>query len=483
MIYIKTNYYCILGTRTRYSWRLSKTIKFEYKGIWWLPSKPKEQVSGTLRFSPDEGAILDLIGSFKDIQDFNQILNPEVILGVSSDGKNITLYKCFETTSGVSLPGFLTSSFYASVVFVDVHFEKTEDVKFESLSIHYSHLDDWANISGFDIPRRLSDKKEFLIKYKWPESVQVTISDDLKISIVVQVDFPAISVVQKEACIKQKTFIKIEPSKAKPLEQYWNIMYHTQNFLSLGVMEPVHPLAIKGITEAHKIIVENKTYYSPISIFYKVPAISLVFKPIMPLYMLFTFKDISENFEVFLRNWFEKAEMLKPVYDLYFGTLYNPHMYLQHKFLSLVHAIESYHRRTVKNCELPEDKHQKRVTEILDVVPSNYRRWLEWKLKYSNEPPLRQRLEDILGAHSEVLDAFMGDMSSFVDKTVDTRNYLTHYDPTLKERSADGEELYRLTQKLKALLEICLLKELGFSSDSIRSLISRNIRYRHEFYI
>jgi len=39
--------------------------KFEYKGIWWLPDKPKERISGTLKFTPDEGAILDLIGSFK----------------------------------------------------------------------------------------------------------------------------------------------------------------------------------------------------------------------------------------------------------------------------------------------------------------------------------------------------------------------------------------------------------------------------------
>ena len=39
--------------------------KFEYEGIWWLPDKPEKQVSGTLRFTPNEGVILDLIGSFK----------------------------------------------------------------------------------------------------------------------------------------------------------------------------------------------------------------------------------------------------------------------------------------------------------------------------------------------------------------------------------------------------------------------------------
>ena len=71
--------------------------KFEYEGIWWLPDEPEKQVSGTLRFTPNEGAILDLIGSFKDIKEINKI-----ILGISSNGKNITLHKCFETKSNVS---------------------------------------------------------------------------------------------------------------------------------------------------------------------------------------------------------------------------------------------------------------------------------------------------------------------------------------------------------------------------------------------
>ena len=117
--------------------------KFEFKGIWWLPDKPEEQISGTLRFVAAEGAVLELIGSFKDLQDMNKILEPEIILGISSNGKNITLYKCFETKSTISFPGFQTSSFYGNVVFVGVHFQKAEEIKFNNLSIHYLHLDEW----------------------------------------------------------------------------------------------------------------------------------------------------------------------------------------------------------------------------------------------------------------------------------------------------------------------------------------------------
>ena len=77
-----------------------------------------------------------------------------------------------------------------------------------------------------------------------------------------------------------------------------------------------------------------------------------------PYDMLFTFKDISDRFEILLKNWFEKADTLGPVYDLYFGTLYNPRMYLQHQFLSLIQAIEVYHRRKFEGKYLSDDDYE-----------------------------------------------------------------------------------------------------------------------------
>jgi len=37
--------------------------EFEYKGKWWLLDKPEKRISSTLRFTPAEGAVLELIGS------------------------------------------------------------------------------------------------------------------------------------------------------------------------------------------------------------------------------------------------------------------------------------------------------------------------------------------------------------------------------------------------------------------------------------
>jgi ApeA-like protein len=39
--------------------------EFEYQRYWWLPDEPEERVPGTLKFDPEGGASLNLLGSFR----------------------------------------------------------------------------------------------------------------------------------------------------------------------------------------------------------------------------------------------------------------------------------------------------------------------------------------------------------------------------------------------------------------------------------
>ena len=457
--------------------------EFEYKGIWWLPDNPEKRISGTLRFTPNEGAILDLIGSFKDIKNINKTLEPEIVLGISSNGKNITLYKCIEKKLSISSPGFQTSLFYANFVFIGVHFQKSEDIRFKSISVHCLHLDEWVNISGFDI-KPLGEEKEIIIKYKLPESFQADIGDGLKILINIQVTGPSLAFVQKEAAIKQETEIEIETSEDKSFEDCIKVIRQIQNFLTLGITEPAYPLAITGLTEVNKEMVEGKICYPPVEIFYRLPDISKASKTLLPVDMLFTFKDISNRFESFLRTWFGKTDSLEPVYDLYFGTLYNPRMYLEHHFLSLIQAIESFHQCTCGGEYLSDEGYKAvykaLVTAIPENVGSDLKDRLKEYLKYGNEFSLRKRLKEFFDKYRKILDKFIEDEDAFIEKVVNTRNYQTHHDKELKERAVSGEDLYHLTQKLKMCLEVCLLAELGFSLEEIKDLFSRNSRYRQE---
>ena len=453
---------------------------FEHKGIWWLSDKAGEQIRGTLKFSPNEGAILDLDGAFNSHKNLEEMQNFPIILGVTVEGKEITLINCSETKCSTYTPGMKISSFYSRLVFKGIHFKKLEDIRFKNIFVHYSHLDDWVGISGFGISYGSQDNDEVVVKYKPQKPIEARV-EDYKVSIVIKNTYPTHTIVQKEASIKQTTYIKIEPPEEKPFGEYWNIMHNIKNFLSLGVRELVYPLTIEGTTEKNKhVIKDDKSFYKPVEVFYRLlddPKI----REILPFQMLFTFKDIHDRFEIFLRNWFEKAHLLKPTYNLYFGILYNPHLYLESQFLSLTQAIESYHQRIYGGRKyLSEEGYKVVYDALVEAVPEetegSLKDRLKEYLKYGNEFSLRTRLKEVVDCYGVLTTLFINDKVKFVNDVVETRNYLTHYSKDKKEPSPakNYDELFLLIHNLRIIVEICLLKEAGFSLEEIKDLFLRN---------
>ncbi len=56
------------------------------------------------------------------------------------------------------------------------------------------------------------------------------------------------------------------------------------------------------------------------------------------------------------------------------------------------------------------------------------------------------------------------------EKIKDTRNYLTHYNPSKKEKSAQGEEMWIIAMKLESLFQLNFLKLLNFNPEQITKI-------------
>jgi hypothetical protein len=450
--------------------RLKKTEigeEIRFKGIWWLPDKPKKRILGTFTLIPGEGLMLELEGVFGNIQD---ILQKEIILGTSSQGEDITLYKCLCIRGHYAPVDFgHTSTFRIGTAFIGIHFRKPDKIKFKSISIHYSYLNEWFGVPIFDTKVFTN---EVSIKCNLPKSVKIENLAGNNIYIIVKPN--TLAVLQREASIKIRAYIKIEAPKPTSFKEYSKIIRQIQNFLSLAIMKPVKPLTIDGTV----VIRRTEIQYPTIDILYQPKEIPMIPKVLPPFDMLFIYKDIQSDFKKFLTNWFEKSKSLELVFILYFSTIYNPKQYSEHLFLSLVYALESYHRTAFRNYELPNKEHIQRIKKILDSTSLKYQNWLEEKLKYSNEPSLRKRLTEIFNRYAEIITDYVKGKKGFIDKVVKTRNYLLHGDPNLKRNACKGKELAYITQFLKILLEISLLTEIGFSTQEMKNLISRNKRYR-----
>lgn len=399
-----------------------------------------------------------------------------IILGRTSDGKNITLYKWFEIKKSFSSNGFTITIIFSNIVFEGVHFNKEEDIKFNEISCNYSNLDEWAWMNGFNIKEN-KQYDEIEIKYRLPSREIAEVNKDYIVEIYPNTKMSNYNLVQKEVAIIQKVYAKVINKNLNSFEEHMKELNYVQNLISLGVGKSVVVMDLVGKTEANKEEFEGDFFYSEVKIYFCIKN-STSQRKILPPQMLFTLRDIKADFSNILKRWFERKELLEPVINLYFGTLYNSNMYLEQRFSSLIQAIESYHRRTKINTEIGTEDHEERVNSILSSVDSKYKEWLKSKLLYSNEPSLRKRLESMVKECSGLINLESSKQKkSFINKVCDTRNYFTHYDESLANRAEKGSELLNICNKLEIIIEFNLLLEIGFNKDSAYELLKK--KYIH----
>lgn len=455
---------------------------FEYSGIFWLPKEPDRHVSGVLKFDPEDRTILELIGSFKETTEFGKFGMEEIILGVASNGKLITLYKCLDY--GFQLTRFVSSKYLVNYVLFGHHFPTAESIVFKNLSVDYEHLHEWTRITGFKW--RLEDNKDGgsaqeTVSYSFPETVSASVNDT---TFSFHHNYSSGGDRIQDIILKQTTFWKIEPNHECHYQIYHEqICYHIQNFLTLAISQPVRPKRIVGKAEAAKqILQDGKVVYTDVDVLYSTGHRVKGRKIGHPHEMLFLFNDIRDHFQTCLTNWFSKAKLLGSVYDLYFGMMYNDSMYIHQEFITLAQALESYHRR-VRNGTYTDPAgfapiYDRLVGAIPEGTAKDFRDSMTSKLKYFAEYSLRRRLTELLAETADLVPKAGLNQGQVVEDIVNTRNYLTHYDESLAAKAKEGQELYELTHLMQMIMRILFMLELGIPRELVGSLLKRHAVYR-----
>lgn len=435
--------------------------KTEYKGSWWLPEKPSATITGSLRFESNGRITLELLGALTDTYASRSQSVP-LILGHSIEGETITLYGCIQSDTSYGIEGVRTSSFYIVGVLIGAHFQRPEEIVFGRFAVTFPQLEDWVGTSGVSVDP--SDRQTLVITKK-SSFVATAGVRDAKISI----GFWFTEHHGKgEVSVKYIPYISIEMTREVQLRTFLDLLYHLRNFFAFAVCHPVYPELIDGFTEVVKVTLsDGKSFCCPIKIVYSGVNWGVSHDSVNRRGMLFELGSVRGQLESLLKNWFDKIELLEPVYDMYFGTLYNSHMFLQQKFLSLIQGVESYHRRVFDGYESPPEQHKKRLQDIIKVVPDEYKNWLQNQLSDSNELSLKKRLEELVRTYS-----FLGFDAESVEKLKNARNYLTHFDEN-KKQYARADELFTLTRKLRALTESILLTELGLPRAEVEAIMKR----------
>jgi hypothetical protein len=427
-------------------------------GEWWIPSNPETKTKGILTFSQDKGANLEL-ETYVDG-------DISTMLGNISPIGNVTLLRCIPLTAPVfaKVPG-VPYRLLSQQVILGAHYEN--DIKLDSLHINFSNLFEWIHRSGIN-PDELF-KKDIVIQYHQPESISLQIAPELSIRI----DFrPSVYANNKgELRLNERAIFSLDNKEPIELNACLELMHHFRNFLCLAIQSTIFPKEIYWLNN------EGRTN---VQLMFQLDAISN--SEYDPFNNLVEFKDIEHRFGTYLKDWYLKRKNLEPICQLYFGSQYGRFVYLNLKFLSMIQALESYHRAFISNEELTKSEHEKRIAAIMETAPKIHETWLAEKLQYSNEPSLRKRIKTILEMFPKTVPAIIPDPKWFINRAVRTRNYMNHFDPVLKDEASNNTELFALTERLRVIVEMCLLKEIGFDLDEINTKITNHYSNRLKLF-
>lgn len=542
--------------------------EFVNVGKWWLPNKPEKVVPGKLSFSPENGATLELIGSFYDSQ-FEEIgqaedfipprevlpfrnantaervvpidfIKPEeiIILGLLESNEEITLYKCSGLVKNFEFAkGRPTLLFHVNYIFRKIHFQEEQDIKIKSISVQYSHLEEWIGKSGIEV--LVSEEgNRIWFSYQPPPSIHLTNINNLEVSIT----FSQIYLNPFDVCfgatyykanIEQKTYLTIENNYNEPLDKCIELLIDFRDLLSFAMSKPSFLISVTGnvdVTyqqpvqqEQGTYILKNEIQETKIIILFGLGNSEKHFgtETYRRHEMLFTFSDVEDRLGKIFKEWLKKRETYEPVFDLLMITMYTPSLYLHYHFLNAIQALEVYHANKYKGTYQDDKVYKQGIyKELLEVIENfpgkiininfwillleidelagilfadwsingisrEFRAALKGKLNFQNQVTLQTRLKEIFKDIFSLLpNDFIGsleDRTSFVSRASKTRNALTHHNKRERKKAARGRELLQLFHTLSVILQICILRELSFTDDSIKTLIARNRDYQKEW--
>lgn len=441
-------------------------LQFQYRGQWFLPTHSDDKITGTLRFDSENEAKLELIGKFKSLDTVPKSV--VLIQGIATNGLLITLYKCFCLSIKDGLNGNYESDWSISVVLTGAHFDKKDDMEFNKASASLVNLAQWLDVSGFSKITVNTSQSEFDIKYKLPELINFSLKDGVSMGFEFFMSWPRFEWSKLNFQQTSRFFIE-DKQTALPLDEILEYMASFADFLTFATFQPTSFQTFYVETQKLVFPESKNNTPMPIKVFF-VNRVPLLKNFGQPHFFLFRFKDINLQM---LQKWFVEKDILQPVVDLLGDYLCYPNKFNEGVFLRIAQAVETFHRRKRGGSDLTEAEHQQRLLTVLEAIPEEHREFVEGKLKNSNEPYLRKRLEALLGEfNTPVLNKVIPEIKAFCQKVVDKRNYYTHYDKRIQPLTSDRSLLFSLTEKLKLLLVYCLLCEIGFLKEQVDGQVS-----------
>lgn len=147
-----------------------------HAGYWWLPNHQNKMITGTLYIEEDGNTYLETIGLLDE--DFIHKTYYDVIWGMTSNAKPVSLFRCGLSVSRNTACFFSTGKYSASVVAVGKHISSLNETDNYNVCVDIEELNYWHRPSLIHLDNQFDH-----VDFDDEQSIDVSISDTTKLKI------------------------------------------------------------------------------------------------------------------------------------------------------------------------------------------------------------------------------------------------------------------------------------------------------------
>ncbi|MHC4618373.1 MAG: ApeA N-terminal domain 1-containing protein [Planctomycetota bacterium] len=447
---------------------------FETMGHWWLPGSENKH-SGTLRYNPQESILeLKVISDLLPLQSgpIPTHRNIKMVHGLTVGGQYMTLLNCLYILDSIRMPGYSSNKVYPQFVFVGCCFGNESEILFNEATYSCHNNEYFVGESGFRSELQTQDGQlsSYTLSYKYPETIGFELGD-FAVSTTWRTNLPTQG---PELHISEKAGFVIKTSEYLSHADFLKTpITSIHTFIELIAEErlPIRTVILYsdklGWTE------DNGSFHrEPISLLWKQNISFPLPKARHRFELTLTLREMSGEIGGIMRRWHDTRLKYEPAHNLFFTVLrMRRELNLENLFLNLCHVLEVYHRIKSGVTYMNAEEYRALLDTIVASVPEGHRQHIRQRLEYGNELSLRQRLKQLYDLLPQKIQSRIGPKKMFCNLIVNTRNYLTHYDESIKSQALTTEGMMKYEYILIAICKVVLLLEAGVSPE----LISKRI--------
>jgi len=462
----------------------------DWSGHWWLPGALGNAVPGILRYNPQDGLRLSLIGGF-DPFILHQVSEEQatamaneyerwpVILGIA-DNIEITLLDCIPLTTTSYLPGLAAPSkqvLAATTALIGVHLPDEGEAVFTSSLVSVENLTQWSNSSILTSSSEGKGGRIDRVTLSMTPIAEPTVTvDDTAVTLVHAHTLPGIERSRGEIVrrMRDTAFVELRPQRRMTLTTAREFAETIQDLVSLATYQACALLElVLGVPPRPDDHLDDYPVRDrEVKVYFRGTFTGdAEAKAINRSEALFTCRDIA--FEEIVPRWWRLRKTCLPASNMVLGLSYAPAQYLEGNLLSAVGAAEVLHRCLgIGQRRIPAKAFNVMRETLLENTPEEHRQWIKSAIR--NEPTLRDRLITLAGLpDSKAMQELVPDVDCWARITSRARNDLVHEGQTPRQ---SPDELVAATRVTTAVVMMNLLQALELPHERQQQAVFDNPR-------